>query len=69
MEKQQTVFSEIVFQWLYSKNGQMSYSTFVKYEQLIKTHIKPYFDQVAHTELVRKHWNRFMIPYADALPI
>ena len=59
MEKQQTVFSEIVFQWLYSKNGQMSYSTFVKYEQLIKTHIKPYFDQVAHTELSQKTLESF----------
>lgn len=51
MEKQQMVFSEIVSEWLYSNNGQISYSTFVKYEQLIKNHIKPYFDSITGTDL------------------
>lgn len=51
MEQKQTVFTEIIFQWLSSNNTQITYSTFVKYEQLIRNHIKPYFDHFTCSDL------------------
>lgn len=51
MEKRQSTFTEIVFQWLHHDHTQITHSTFVKYEQLIRNHIKPYFDQFTCNDL------------------
>lgn len=36
-------FTELIYEWLEEKNFEISTSTYIKYEKLIKNHICPYF--------------------------
>lgn len=49
--RQKTTFTQIVLQWLDESQGRITYSTKVKYEQLIRNYIKPFFDSYSCVEL------------------
>ena len=39
-------FMKLIYEWLQDKQPEVSTSTYIKYEKLIKNHIEPYFKNI-----------------------
>ncbi len=51
MKKSQTLFNELLNEWLENKRSEVKISTFCKYEQLIRLHLKPHFEELNCTNM------------------
>lgn len=51
MKKSETLFNELLNEWLENKRSEVKISTFCKYEQLIRLHLKPHFEELNCTNV------------------
>lgn len=54
MNKSQTLFNTLLNEWLETKQDTIRQSTFCKYEQLIRLHIRPYFRTITCGKITQK---------------
>lgn len=54
MNKSQTLFNTLMDEWLETKKETIKKSTFCKYEQLVRLHIRPYFAKITCAKINQK---------------
>ena len=54
MSKSQILFNTLMEQWLETKKENIKNSTFCKYEQLVRLHIRPYFAKITCAKINQK---------------
>lgn len=57
MESQNTLFSNLFADWLRGRAGDLSPATYVKYEQLIRRHILPFFHELPSREFLKQDFS------------
>ncbi len=54
MNKSQTLFNTLMDEWLETRKESIKKSTFCKYEQLVRLHIRPYFAKITCAKINQK---------------